>query len=250
MKILAICGSPHKGNTYAVLSGIQEDYPDIDYKILMLGELIWERCKGCYACIALGAENCPLKDKRDIIVEEILAADGIIFASSVNVNNITALMKKFMGRLGYESHRPRFFDKYAMVMAVCGGFGAKEANAYMSGIFATTGMNITSSLELQVATKSEEEKKYNREKTNNAFNTLITRIKEGNRNKPTLTQMVMFNLLKSISEINKEYFQADYQYYKDKTEFYINTNINPLIKMLVKRIVKQEMQKILDPSLR
>ena len=74
MKILAICGSPHKGNTYSVLNSIQEDYPDIDYKILMLSELIWERCLGCYACIALGAEKCPLKDNRDMIVEEMYKA--------------------------------------------------------------------------------------------------------------------------------------------------------------------------------
>jgi multimeric flavodoxin WrbA len=216
----------------------------------MLSELIWERCKGCYACIALGAEKCPLKDKRDIIVEEMLAADGIIFASSVNVNNITALMKEFMGRIGYETHRPRLYDKYAMVMAVCGGFGAKEANEYMSGIFATTGLNVVSSLELQVATKSEEEKKYNREKTNNAFNTLITRIKEGKRNKPTLTQIIMFNLLKSISELAKEHFQADYQYYKDKANFYYDIKLNPFKNMLVKRIVQKEIKKILNPSLR
>ncbi len=250
MKIVAICGSPHKGNTYGVLSTIQEDYPDIDYKILMLSELIRERCRGCYACIALGAEKCPLKDNRDMIIEEMSAADGIIFASSVNVNNITALMKEFMGRLGYETHRPRFFDKYAMVMAVCAGFGAKEANEYMSGIFATTGLNVVSSLELQVATKSEEEKKYNHEKTIKAFNTLITRIKEGKRNKPTLTQIIMFNLLKSISELAKEYFQADYQYYKDKTNFYYDTKLNPLKNMLAKRIAKKEIKKILNPSLR
>ena len=250
MKIVAICGSPHKGNTYGVLSTIQEDYPDIDYKILMLSELIWERCRGCYACITLGAEKCPLKDKRDIIIEEMLAADGIIFASSVNVNNITALMKEFMGRLGYESHRPRFFDKYAMVMAVCGGFGAKEANEYMSGIFATTGLNVVSSLEFQVATNSEEEKKYNREKTTDAFNALITRIKEGKRNKPTLTQIIMFNLLKSISESYKEHFQADYQYYKDKTNFYYDTKLNPIKNMLAKRIARQLIRKTMNPSLR
>ena len=153
MKILAICGSPHKGNTYSVLNTIKEDYPDIDYKILMLKELIWERCLGCYSCIALGAENCPLKDNRDMIVEEMLAVDGIIFASPVNVNNVTALMKEFMGRIGYETHRPRFFDKYAMVMAVCGGFGAKETNEHMSGIFSTFGLNVVSSLELKNVNK-------------------------------------------------------------------------------------------------
>jgi len=39
MKILSICGSPRKGNTYSALNSIKENYPHIDYKILMLNEL-------------------------------------------------------------------------------------------------------------------------------------------------------------------------------------------------------------------
>ena len=39
MKILAICGSPHKGNTYEILNSIQEDHPDIDYKLIPLSEV-------------------------------------------------------------------------------------------------------------------------------------------------------------------------------------------------------------------
>ena len=223
MKIIAICGSPHKGNTYSVLNTIQEDYPDIDYKILMLSEYIWERCRGCYACIAMGAEKCPLKDNRDMIVEEMLAADGIIFASSVNVNNITALMKEFMGRLGYETHRPRFYDKHAMVIAVCGMFGAKETNKYLSDILGSFGFNVVSALELQIALETEKEKAYNHKQTVQAFDKFLTAIENGEKNVP-LGQIVRFNLFKIISESNQEHFEADYAYYKDKTDFPYETN--------------------------
>ena len=101
-----------------------------------------------------------------------------------------------------------------------------------------------------MTTKSEEEKKYNQEKTTDAFNAFITRIQEGKRDKPTLTQIIMFNLLKSISELYKEHFQADYQYYKDKTDFYYDTKLNPFKNMLAKRIVRKELRKLLNPSLR
>ncbi len=82
MKILAICGSPRKGNTYKVLNSINENYPDIDYKILMLKDLNFELCKGCYSCVVRGEEKCPIKDDRDMIIGEMLEADGIIFAST------------------------------------------------------------------------------------------------------------------------------------------------------------------------
>ena len=237
MKILAICGSPHRGNCYSVLNTIKEDYPNIDYKLLMLNEVNLEQCRGCYACIARGEENCPLKDDRDMIIKEMLDADGVVFASPVHVNHITALMKHFIGRLGFMSHRPRFFDKYAMVMAVCGMFGAKEANEYMNDIFSSFGFNVVSSLELAISAKTEKEKTYNHKKTVEAFDTFITRIEKGQRNTPTLRLVIMFYIFKSISELNKEYFKADYQYYKDKTDS--PYGINFFKKMLAKRIVRK-----------
>ena len=74
----------------------------------MLNEVNLEQCLGCYVCVLLGEEKCPLKDDRDMIIKEMLDADGIVFASPVNVNHISAIMKHFIGRLGYEAHRPRF----------------------------------------------------------------------------------------------------------------------------------------------
>ncbi|MFC1977268.1 flavodoxin family protein, partial [Chloroflexota bacterium] len=134
MKILAICGSPKKGNCYSVLNSIQENFPAIDYKLLMLNEVNLEQCKGCYVCVLRGEEFCPLKDDRDMIIQEISDADGIILASPVHVNHISALMKQFIDRLGFWGHRPRFFDKYVMVMAIGAGFGADKANEYMRGM--------------------------------------------------------------------------------------------------------------------
>ena len=103
---------------------------------------------------------------------------------------------------------------------------------------------------LQMSTKSEEEQKYNHEKTMNAFNTLIAKIKKGERNPPTMTQLFLFNFYKSISEYVKDYFEADYQYYKDKTNYHYDTDINPDMNMKAKQLVMEEIQKIMDPSLR
>jgi len=115
MKIAAICGSPRKGNTYEVLNSIMENHQDIDYKILMLKDLNFELCKGCYSCVLRGEEKCPIKDDRDMIVEEMSEADGVIFASPTYSHMISAIMKNFFDRFGYYAHRPRFFDKYALV---------------------------------------------------------------------------------------------------------------------------------------
>ncbi len=219
LKILAICSSPHKGSTYSVLNAIKEDYPNIDYKILMLNDLDFKLCRGCYACVLKGEKYCPLKDDRDMIIEEISGADGTIFASPVYVNQATALMKNLMERLGYLAHRPRFFDKFAMVMATCGMFGATETNNTMAGIFTAFGFHVVTSLELQCPTKSEKEIKYNREKTKKAMDMFITKIKSGERKPPTVSQLTRFNIFKSISSMIKEEFEADYQYYQENPKF-------------------------------
>ena len=110
MKILAICGSPRKGNTFSVLNSIKENYPDIDFRILQLAKMNFEYCKGCYSCVKIGEDKCPIKDDRDMIIKEMQEADGMILASPVYSNMVSTTMKNFFDRFGYYAHRPLFFD--------------------------------------------------------------------------------------------------------------------------------------------
>lgn len=219
MKIVAICGSARKGNSYSILNSIPEYYPDIDYKLLMLKDLNIEQCKGCYSCYLRGEETCPLKDDRDMVIKEMEDADGVVFQSPVYVNMITSIMKRFIERVGFISHRPPFHDKYAMVMAVAGGFGTEEANQYMSDIISSFGFNMVPDLELMIATKSEKENEYNRMKMTEAFDTLISRIKTGERNPPEIRQLVMYQIFKSLSTRLPDYYKADHQYYTNQPNY-------------------------------
>jgi multimeric flavodoxin WrbA len=45
------------------------------------------------------------------------AADGVIFATPVYVMNVSALMKTFIDHFSYIYHRPRFFDKKALLLS-------------------------------------------------------------------------------------------------------------------------------------
>jgi multimeric flavodoxin WrbA len=221
-----------------VLSTIADNHPEIEYKLIMLGELNFKPCKGCYACIAVGEDKCPLKDDRDVVVNEMLAADGVIFASPVYVNHISALMKSFIDRIGYESHRPRFFGKQAMVMAVCGGFGADKAAGYMSDILPTFGYNVAASLELQASTKSDRERANNLKQADAAFEKLVAAIQSGARKPPSVTQVVMFHLFKAISNAYPDRFSADHRYYQDKDGYYDDSKVSFWKQMIAKRAVK------------
>jgi multimeric flavodoxin WrbA len=248
MKILAICGSAKKGNTYSVLNTIKEENPNIDFKILMLKDVNLKQCLGCYTCVKIGEDKCPLKDERESIIKEMLDADGVIFASPVYVMHITAIMKNFFERVGYNDHRPCFYGKTAMVMSICAGFGAKDSNEYMKSMVSIFGFNVASILELKIAAKTEKENAYNHQKTTEAFDIFLAKIKEAKRKKPTptLTQLIYYNVFKSLSELQKDMYKADYKFYKEKGDFVCEANINFFKKMfadfMAGRIIKNTMK--------
>jgi len=244
IKIVAICGSPHKGNTYNILRMLKQSNAEIEFKILMLSELDLKDCFGCYSCINTGEDNCPLKDDRDMIIEEMKAADGTIFASPTYARMISALMKKFVERTSFIAHRPIFFGKYAMALTTCAGFGADLTCKYLVENFTQSGFSFVSSVELKVATKSEIETDHNRMKAINGYEKLINAIKSHEEFEPSFGQLLYFNIFKSISELNKAKGWADYKFYKGKKDFYYDIKIPFLKNKMAKWIAGREVKKL------
>ncbi len=239
MKILAICGSPKKGNTYSALTFIKENFPDIDFRIMMLKDMNLQPCLGCYVCVKLGEDKCSLKDDREKIVKEMLDADGVLFASPVYTMQITSLMKNFFERVGYIDHRPCFYGKHAMLVAVCAGFGADNTNEYLEGMCSIFGFNISSKVELKVASKSENETIYNHKLITEAFDKFIDKIKESRGQPPSvsLNQLIYYNVFRTLSQMQKDMYKADYQFYKDKTDVPGGVKVNPFKKMFANYMV-------------
>ncbi len=237
--------SPRKGDTYSILNSINENFPDIDYEILSLKDMNLKDCYGCYTCINRGSEKCPLKDDRDLILEKMKDVDGVVFATPTHTRHISALMKKFIDKLGYIAHRPYFFDKYAMSVATCKGFGADLANDYMSSNISQYGFNVVPSVELYISTKSEAETQHNKEKIVQAFEKLITAIQKGERSKPDFGQLVYFHIFKAISVLNKEEGIADFEYYEDKTDYYYDVKIPFYKNRFAKWIAGKEIKKMM-----
>lgn len=237
MNVLAICGSPRKGNCYAALNLIKQSNSEHNVRILMLGDFHLEMCRGCYSCIYNGEETCPLKDDRDLLIRELYAADAVIFASPVYVNQLSALMKKMIERLAFNGHRPRFNNKFAMILSVCKAFGTKDANKYMQDVFSSFGFNVVSTLELQSSTNSIKEKLLNNKKTLRTFESFVSKTKEGKQKAPTIMNLVMFNMFKYISEVYPDQYKADHQYYQEVDKYPYEGRINYFKNLIAKRVV-------------
>lgn len=112
MNILAIMGSYRKGCTIdtitdKVLEGAESKGANVE-KVVLLDQHI-EYCRNCFTCYRdadASIGKCSIDDDTRSILEKIMAADGLVLASSVNIGSITALMKTFLERSCWTLARP------------------------------------------------------------------------------------------------------------------------------------------------
>ena len=109
MKILALVSSHRKrGNTARIVQMIEahmsrlaatRDAP-LDFETLYLGDMDVRFCQGCRACFDRGEDRCPLKDDVPLIKAKMDAADGLILASPVYVDDVSGIAKTLLESVG------------------------------------------------------------------------------------------------------------------------------------------------------
>ncbi|MGD8626776.1 MAG: flavodoxin family protein [Anaerolineae bacterium] len=131
-KVTAFVGSARKKHTHtAVVQFLAhlQSMGEIEYEIVRLSDYRLEFCKGCKVCFARGEEHCPLKDDRDLLLEKMMASDGVVFATPNYAFQLSGMMKAFLDRLAFAFHRPQFFGKTFTSIVTQGiGRGGKIVN--------------------------------------------------------------------------------------------------------------------------
>jgi len=115
MNVLAINGSPRKGNTDFILGTIlaKED------EIIRLREKKIEFCSGCdYGCPK--TKRCSIDDDMPEIYRKLEKADLVILASPCFFSNVSAMMKNFMDRCNPYYFNKKLKDKRFFLIAVGG----------------------------------------------------------------------------------------------------------------------------------
>lgn len=241
MKLLAIIGSPRKGNTYRLVQKVEGimrgSVNDMEIEYLFLKDEDLGLCRGCFVCISHGEERCPIKDGRAELVAKMSAADGIILATPSYAQNVTALMKNFIDRLSYLCHRPCFFDKqFLLVTTSCGG-GLKETLEYVEKIVRSWGATSVRTLALMqhpsipISVKTEQKI----EKTAREF---LTAVQTKESRPPRLTDIMQFRFMRFNSQEAKDHFPADNRFYDGKRDYYLPIRLNPIVNSLAKVLEK------------
>ena len=240
MKLLAIMGSPRKkGNTYKVTREVEEKMKqlgNVEFEYLFLKDADLKMCSGCFNCVSKGKELCPLKDNRAEIETKMMGSDGIIFATPVYCENVSGYMKNFIDRFAYVFHRPQFFDQKAMVLATSAGGGLKDTLDYLKKLqIWGFGTPVELSVMMPPWPQSDALQKKNKKSIDNAVVNFYKKLQQG-RQSPNFMQYMHFRFIKEVSK--EGYLPADLAFYKDKDEYFYDTKISPLKKILAPIIMK------------
>ena len=129
MNIIAICGSPRKGNTEFILKRILTKAEDLGAKgeLVLLREKRIEFCNGCLNCDSSG--KCGIRDEMQLIYGRMEESDLIIFGSPTYFDSMSGLMKVFVDRLNpYYSSKKLSGKKMTVVATGQSDFSSIKKN--------------------------------------------------------------------------------------------------------------------------
>ena len=217
MKILVVSSSPHKEHsqtfllTKEVLKGCLQSKSDIHTTILHLSDLSIQFCHHCQNCHKK-ILDCPIEDDLGMIWAELLAADGIIFASPNYINQITASMKALWDRSSHFIHCQRLLNKYVAGVVTSGSGRDKSVLEYISYYANICGAQYSGGVSSSVPVK--------KDKIKVAFqlgNTLVSDIKGSTifpkQKKVTNEFKAHF---KKVMLNRKEDWSEEYQYWQER----------------------------------
>lgn len=224
MKIIAINGSPHKGNTTDRITDIEQKlkkYDDVDFEIINLKDIELKPCRGCFNCFIRGDDSCPIKDDKDKIFKKMDEADGVIFGSPVYSMHVSYLMKLFIDRFSCNFHRPRYLGKYAISVAVAGNIGLKETSNYLKMVAKSWGFDYIDGLSYRAAPKNTPMKipPLKKDKTDEIVEKFYNAIKEKKPQKLTTSDYLGFRLMQVVYNQMETMSPYDYKYWSEKGWF-------------------------------
>ncbi len=238
-KVTAFVGCASKKNTYSAvvqfLSNLQT-MGDVEYEIVRLSDYHIEICKGCKMCFNKGEEYCPLKDDRDVLIEKMIASDGVVFASPNYSFQVSAMMKVFLDRLGFAFHRPRFFGKTFTSIVAQGFYGGDKIVEYLDFVGSFLGFNtVKGSCIVTVEPITEkQQQKIDRVLAKQARQ-YYAKLEKPDYPVPSWLKLMIFRVTRTKARVELDDSFRDYSYYTDKgwfeSDYYYPTHLGLLKKV-------------------
>jgi multimeric flavodoxin WrbA len=248
MKVLAIQGSPHKGNTFERverLGNILASMGGVEFEHIALKDIVIQPCRGCFLCFYRGVDACPLHDDKPELARKLDEADAVVFATPVYSMHVSYLLKIFMDRFAYNFHRPRYFGKYAVGLAVAGVSGLKETLGYLKLVAQAWGYEYLGDMgyidtPTIMAAEGFVEVKDTTEKVARLLHHAVTTKPP---RKLTLRDYMHFHMMRAAYSRMEAIVPVDYAYWRDKgwlepgAEYFMSNVKGSVLKSMVPRLM-------------
>jgi len=237
-KVTAFVASARKKHTYnAVVQflGNLQSLGDIETEIVRLSDYQLQVCRGCKVCFEKGEEYCPLKDDRDVLIEKMMASDGVVFASPNYSFQVSAIMKTFLDRLGFAFHRPRFFGKTFTSIVAQGIYGGNKIVGYLDFVGNGLGFNTVKGSCITTLEPMTEKQRHKIDRVLAAqARRYYARLEKPAYPVPMLIHLMFFRLGRTKMRLELDDNFRDYTYYADKgwfeSDYYYPTRLGLLKK--------------------
>jgi len=252
MKILVLVSSLRKQGNTDLAADILKDYlykeaaaqsDKIEIETVYLGEMQIRPCRGCRVCFDRGEDCCPCKDDIPALKEKIKAADALVAASPVYVDDVNGIMKNFIDRLAHICHRPEFAAKSAYLLVTVGSSRTSHALRTLDTALRTWGFSIIGAAGFK--THARMERKRIEELYGTKLSVIAGQIYEHTKNEryknPSFLSLMFFRILQ-IGWSKAEPGTIDYRYWKENhwldkhAKFYLEPHSSPL-KVAAARLV-------------
>ena len=242
MKVLALVSSYRKnGNTARIVHMIEghmqalaaRHNEPLEFDTLYLAHMDIQPCRGCRTCFDRGEEKCPLKDDLPAVKAKLDAADGIILASPVYVNDVNGVAKNWIDRLAYVCHRPTFAGKCAYLVTTVAESPTAHTLRTMNVALRTWGFHIVGQAGFKMGAlmpQDEMESRY-QGKTARVAGALFQAISQRQFLRPSFLSLMFFKI-QQRSWQREPQDTLDYAYWEEQgwfdphREFYIEHRAN------------------------
>lgn len=237
--IIAIMGSPRRRvlthlATRRFLDNLTM-FGDVQSEMAFLSDFEIEPCTGCKRCFLRGEEFCPHHDNRDLLIQKMLDADGVVFATPNYSFQISGQMKSFLDRLGFIFHRPCFHGKVFSSIVAQGIYGGGNVVKYLGFVGAGLGFNVVKGSCITALEPMSSKERLQMEKTIDHHSARFHKgLLKPDFPVPSFFQLLGFRLGRTSIKLTLGEDKRDHTYYRDhgwfESDYFYPTHLGPLKK--------------------
>ena len=240
MKVTAFVGSARKKHTFDAtemfLKKLQH-MGNIEYEIVQLSDYDLKPCIGCKTCMDRDEMSCPLKDDREVLIQKLKDSDGVVIASPNYLFHESALIKIFLERISFYSHRPYFFSKTFSSIVSQGMMGGRDIVKYLNFVGDRIGFNVVRGSCVKTLEPMTEKGKKKIEKTIEKHSRkFYSRLTRKDFPTPSLFKLMIFRMSRtSIRHILDGNFR-DHNYFSSmgwfESDYYYPVSLSPFKRVM------------------